>query len=1003
MKTIYDISVVQATRIPDSIALLSVSGYSLNYGVLHRQVQHLIENLRRCGVGQRDVVAVVMPNGLQMARFCFAACCGAVCAPLNPEYRADEFEFHLRLLKATTLIIPDGMLTPATEAATQLDLRLLTLHVDSEGEDPHLVSNGVEPSTICDDGIVPSQDDIALVLHTSGTTAKPKLVPLTHHNICTTANNLKAAISLGRDDVCLSLMPQFHVGGLVDLLFAPLAAGGSVLCLPNFSAPHLASILDTYKPTWTQVVPTMLKAIVDTYSSDPEAFDPNRHLRVVRCVAAALPADVSAAFRNLFPAIPVLEVYGMTETATLITTQPLPPTVGKPGSVGRAAGPRVRVVDENGHSCAPSNSGEIVVAGANVMGGYMGIDNTDTFHGEWFRTGDWGYMDDDGDLFITGRIKEIINRSGEKISPAEVDEVLLHHPAIADTATFALPHPVFGEEVAAAIVVAQGQDKPARDEIISFLSPSLASFKIPRKVFYRDSIPRTPNGKVRRAHLAEAYQDIQDLAYSKSTSQQAPESQSALKAKLMQMWRKVLEIDSINDSDDFFDLGGDSLRAMTFISDLSEGQESAVFPTSLYDAPTISQFEQFLLTAHPALCLRLAGHDRKDATQKNIDESALPLAERTPAARHQDGLDDEDYDSLLAHTSTWQGHRETPHSLIVGLNIEGSSRPLFWCADGLNSIRQLALRLGEQQPLYGMRTGHNILQASTENIDRLSITYAEQVQQLQPQGPYLLGGFCQGGKIAFSIAQKLRQAGHSIGLLFLHEKLMPETLEVPVMLLFASHSQDNPLNHVAYSSLDLIDIYPGLLGMEVFEGNHLRWFEEPTVSHLAGLIGQRLEQPLSDEQESATVIASASEQVATRLIVADVRVTRRKLFSPGKPLRFKVSISNHSEFAWCRSGGDELQLGYFLYRAGDTAVAYTKLADINEKVVDGDSLTVSVAMTAPLERHRYRLEIRLLDRRQGMLVNQVGLSNRLFIYNSRREFIRRKIGDIIKWLSKSGR
>ena len=345
-------------------------------------------------------------------------------------------------------------------------------------------------------------DDVALLLHTSGTTARPKIVPLLQRNLCASARNIRATLRLTLEDRCLNVMPLFHIHGLVAPVLSSLASGASVVCTPGFNALKFFSWLDEAAPTWYSAVPTMHQAILQRAGRNKDSLA-RAQLRFIRSSSSSLPPQVLGELEETF-GVPVVEAYAMTEASHQMTCNPLPPGTRKPGTVGPAAGPGVAVMDDQGNLLAPGAVGEIVIQGPNVTPGYEANPeaNAKAFTSGWFRTGDQGFMDEDGFFTLSGRLKEIINRGGEKISPKEVDEVFMDHPAVQQVVTFAVPHDKLGEEVAAAVVLREGvRATPA--ELRDFAGERLADFKVPRTVLLIDEIPKGPTGKLRRIGLAE--------------------------------------------------------------------------------------------------------------------------------------------------------------------------------------------------------------------------------------------------------------------------------------------------------------------------------------------------------------------------------------------------------------------------------------------------------------------------------------------------------------------
>jgi len=345
-------------------------------------------------------------------------------------------------------------------------------------------------------------EDIALVLHTSGTTSRPKIVPLAQQNVCASAANIRASLALTADDRGLVIMPLFHIHGLIAALLAPLSAGGEVCCSPGFNALKFFGWIDEVKPTWYSGVPTMHQAILLRAPNNTEIVAKHR-LRFVRSSSSSMPVRVIHDLEALF-GVPVIEAYGMTEAAHQMASNALPPRARKPGSVGPAAGPEMRIADTNGETVPTGATGEIVIRGPNVMKEYENNPkaNAEAFYGDWFRTGDQGVMDEDGYISITGRLKEIINRGGEKISPREVDEIIMEHPAVHQCVTFGIAHDMLGEELGAAIVLKAGAEATDR-ELRQFAAVRLADFKVPKKILILTEIPVGATGKLQRIGLAK--------------------------------------------------------------------------------------------------------------------------------------------------------------------------------------------------------------------------------------------------------------------------------------------------------------------------------------------------------------------------------------------------------------------------------------------------------------------------------------------------------------------
>jgi acyl-CoA synthetase (AMP-forming)/AMP-acid ligase II len=473
---------------------------AIAYGELGELVEQTGGALRRAGYGSAARLAVVMPNGAPLAATVFAVAANAAVAPLNPGYRAEELEFYLSDLGADALILAEGDNGPASAVAAALAIPVATLKSEP-GRPGGIALELPRIGPPAPDG-APSPDDTALLLHTSGTTSRPKLVPLSGANLCASAHNIATTLKLVPEDRCLSIMPLFHIHGLIAAVLASFAAGSTVICSPGFNALKLFGWMAEAEPSWITAVPTMHQAMLARAARNRETIAATK-LRFLRSSSAALPAPVMAELETVFDA-PVIEAYGMTEAAHQMASNRLPPGARKPGSVGPSAGPEIAILGEAGSPMATGEVGEVAIRGANVTRGYEHNDeaNEAAFADGWFRTGDLGRLDADGYLMLTGRLKEIINRGGEKISPREVDEALAQHPAVGQAVTFALAHKSLGQDVAAAVVLREGAEaEPA--ELRSFLAERLADFKVPRRILILDSIPTGPTGKLQRIGLAE--------------------------------------------------------------------------------------------------------------------------------------------------------------------------------------------------------------------------------------------------------------------------------------------------------------------------------------------------------------------------------------------------------------------------------------------------------------------------------------------------------------------
>lgn len=498
-----------------------------------------------------------------------------------------------------------------------------------------------------------------------------------------------------------------HIHGLVAALLGSLSAGASIACSPGFHQLHFFEWLDELEPTWYTAVPTMHAAVL-ARARDHEDTVRRARLRLIRSSSAALPVPVLEGLEATF-GVPVVEAYGMTEAAHQMASNPLPPDLRKAGTVGRAAGVEIAILDGEGRILDAGEVGEVAIRGPQVFSGYERNPeaNEAAFTAGWFRTGDEGSLNAEGYLTLRGRIKEIINRGGEKISPLEVDDALLRHASVAQAVTFPVADPRLGEEVAAAVVLAPGSPTDERT-LQDFVAAQLAPFKVPRRIVVVDEIPKGPTGKVQRLGLAER------LRVGGATAVKADRPPIGfLEPDLVEIWKAVLGVQRVGVGDDFFALGGDSILGAEAVARVRE------------------------LVGDPDLPLA------------SIVRAPTPAAMAREVFGHVGG-------------GTWG---------TVTLQSSGNRTPLFLVhpADGdVLAFAVLARRLGQDQPTYGLRArgidDGGEVQAS---VVEMATDYVAEVRRLQPRGPYLLGGYCMGAPVAVEMALQLDAVGEEVAMLVL--------------------------------------------------------------------------------------------------------------------------------------------------------------------------------------------------------------------------------------------
>ncbi|XP_043723086.1 probable CoA ligase CCL9 [Telopea speciosissima] len=501
-----------AEQFPSHRALSASGKFDLTHAQLQELIDQAASRLIAVGVKPGDVVALTFSNTVEFVIMFLAVIrARATAAPLNAAYTQDEFEFYLSDSESKILLTSEQGNQAAQAAASKLEIPHATVSLSHAGGEIKLSSSSLpDANTVSDlksvSGIVNDPSDVSLFLHTSGTTSRPKGVPLTQLNLASSVQNIKTVYKLTETDSTVIVLPLFHVHGLLAGLLSSLAAGAAVT-LPaagRFSASTFWSDMVTYNATWYTAVPTIHQIILDRHLSKPEPVYPK--LRFIRSCSASLAPSILTNLEESFGA-PVLEAYAMTEASHQMSTNPLPENGShKAGSVGKPMGLEMAILDENGVPQPAEVNGEVCIRGPNVTKGYKNNPeaNKAAFSFGWFHTGDIGFMDSEGYLHLVGRIKELINRGGEKISPIEVDAVLLSHPEVAQAVAFGVPDDKYGEEINCAIIPREGSNMD-QEEMLKYCKKNLTSFKVPKKVFITDNLPKTATGKIQRRIVAEHF------------------------------------------------------------------------------------------------------------------------------------------------------------------------------------------------------------------------------------------------------------------------------------------------------------------------------------------------------------------------------------------------------------------------------------------------------------------------------------------------------------------
>jgi acyl-CoA synthetase (AMP-forming)/AMP-acid ligase II/thioesterase domain-containing protein/acyl carrier protein len=700
---------------PDHPAIESPGSRPLTYRELKIQVIHVIKTLKALGFGRNDRIAAVMPAGPETAVLGIAIMAGFTHTPLNPQFREPEFQVIFSRLNVKAVIVQKNSATAARAVAVSQNIPVIEI-TPSPDQAGSFFMNGSIPEGGEDIGC-PSPEDTAIVMQTSGTTALPKTVPLTQRQVCTSARVLCSEQSLTAQDKSLHIVPHFHLLGVIGTVLVPLAAGGSVICTRDFIPPDFPGLLKTCRPTFYVAGPAHHQAILQELKKVPPGGLKDHSLRFIRSVSAPMPAPVRQELGTLL-GVPVYESYAMTESPNITINM-----AGKAGSVGIPLIESLVILDEDGNQLGRYSTGEVSIRGGVVFSGYEDApqENASAFTNGWFRTGDMGYLDDEGYLYLTGRKKELINKGGEKISPAEVDQVLMTHPAVRQAMAFRVTDPVLGEDIAAMAVL---EDVTTREEDLRrFLLDRLVPFKVPRRIYRVDEIPRGPTGKLLRYVGTQRYSGSgQDKSQRTGhTGDPVSPAVSVFQEKLLQIWKDLLNVPSVSLDDDFFRSGGNSLAAIELLIKIQRVFSLSVPADMVYQCPTIRQ-------------------------------QALMIAQKSGTGRQY-------------------------HPLIVPLREGGTLPPLF-CMHPLGGwIREyqyISRFLDQDRPVYGIRArGLETEEKPALTIEEAVAEYSEAVRTVRQRGPYHLLGFSGGGIYALELACRLQEQGESVPYLGIIDVSLP--------------------------------------------------------------------------------------------------------------------------------------------------------------------------------------------------------------------------------------
>lgn len=931
----------------------------LTFSDLSVQIHHCLTLFSRHHITDNDTVAVILPQGIENALLCISLMSHATLLPINPQLSAEELVDIFQRLSVDVVISHPACNNNVAKAIKQTEIRSLNVTTSDNLTNQALINFAEKPQSYHQKKQLTNRS-ASLILMTSGSTSTPKLVPLSEDNLLSSCQNLNESLLLSEKDCCFNMLPLYHIGGLLDMLLAPLLSGGHVIVATDMQASSLKESSENYSLTWIQAVPTMLRQIV----SELEASGvKNFHsLRFIRSVSAPLSETLQSRAEQLFQ-VPVVEIYGMTEATGLITSNPIDISLRKIASVGKVEQTQVIITDDKQTILSPENIGQIAIRGSNLMEGYLYIDNSEYFsviNGEkFFLTGDEGYLDQNGFLYLTGRLKDVINRGGEKISPQEIDNCLMQHKWVAQVACFSLPHISLGEDIAVAIVL-NTSVKDNRTEVIKilkkYLSSQIAGFKIPRTWFFTENLPYTSGGKLQRYKLSEQYaEQIKLLPLENVATQEKPKNEE--EQLICRIWQKILEVKNISPTDNFFDLGGDSLKAVAFIIQLEANLQikNETLIANLYDYPTVREF---------AACLK---EQMAEVAENRNDNAHLSFMTET------DIISDDVKSMLSRYLSAWQGERMFPNSLIIGQNTSGNKPPIFWCTQSSEEFSRFCACFDENQPIYGFRSLMAIRERGKRDYPSLAAYYIQELLSIYPNGRIILGGFCEGSCVVFEMAKQLVGTQIEVILLCLQDRIINQSAELLVnskIVVFWSrnkykHLPDKIIYYGGFSqpSWGVKQLYQNDYSFYECAYSHNEMYQFPTikdwVNHLTAEITKQLEKskPISPKLKTLTEIVTPEAYFCYKIDFSAPRLVK-----PNRIIPLTIKITNTSPSTWQETtqSGVSLCVRWLNHKGEAKEIANHHLFDSPVSV--RQTLCLSLPVLVPnLSFKLYQLEVGLVQ------------------------------------------
>ena len=731
-RTIRDWLAISANTYGKNIAISSVDERpSLTYQGLFQQTQTIANQVSAIGFKPGDIIAIALENGSDFLTSTLSIASVATAFLLNPDQPEVEFERYFSQLDIKAVIVRHNSHSSIVSLANLKNIPIIELSSDSITAAGQFTLTTIEPITTTNQIVSPQLDDYAILVGTSGSTGQPKIISLTHESFFVSINHAANWMHLTECDRSLVITPFAFLHALVRSSCPLLTRGGEVVCTPGYNPAKILDWLERYQPSFFTGVPSMYRSLLQCIKN-AGGISGQKSLRFLVTGSDKIEAreikEVEAAL-----GVPLIQFYGMSEVSPLPAIKPLPPEFSKAGAVGKI-NPiwEIACVDEDGNYLPIGEEGEIILKGG-YINRLISKNNSavQNIRNGWFYTGDLGYLDGNDFLYYTGRVDNRINRGGKKVYAGEIEAVLLANPEIKQSAVFGIPDELYGECIGAVVVL--HRDSSLTPKLIrQFVAQRAAEFKVPDYILIEDVLPLNQFGKVKRKTLAAHFGLDNIFAQKKETTLKARTSYTAprteIERSLAQIWQNLFKLDALSIDDNFFELGGHSLLGMELYAAIEEQFARKLPLNTLFDAPTIKELAVFL-------------------EQKEISEP---------------------WDSLVLLKP---GKNKTPLFMVHDVNGD------------IILYLDLANRLDPERPVYGLRPygkeGFSILHT---RMAEMVNHYIERIRSVQPEGPYLLGGLCDGGVFAYEVGQKLQSQGHQVGMIALLEAVdhqAPRILYVP--------------------------------------------------------------------------------------------------------------------------------------------------------------------------------------------------------------------------------